>query len=193
MGPVRTFRSPFGRVLAVGMAAVATLSLVSTASLQGAAGLLHSGGVPTLAAVIVWAMFWRPALQVSDGGLTVVGVLRTTHVPWPCLTKVERTWALRLMTTDGPVSVWAVPARGVAGARAASRAEDSGVGTIPGLGGVDADAVAGEIERRWSELADAGYLAAPVSGAVHLTITWHGGTIVGIAALAGWVWLGTTL
>jgi hypothetical protein len=190
VGAVRTFRSPFGRALAVGMAVVAGLSVVSTLTLRGAAGLLSGTAVPAFAAVIVWALFWRPALEVSDDALTVVGVLRTTHVPWPCLTSVDKSWSLRLVTTEGAVTVWAVPVRGVAAARSATRGGSERAGDVPGRAAADADEAAAEIERRWATLADAGHLAPVGPGDVHLTVRWHLGTILALIGLGAWIWLG---
>ncbi len=182
MGPVRTFRSAFGRVLAGGMALVAGLSLVLTAAEGGLAVLARSGGVPALVAVMTWALFWSPALEVSDGGLTVRNVFRTIHVPWPCLQRVETTWALRLVTTDGAVTVWAAPAGGVWAARRESSPA-----------GASATSAAFAVEERWAALRGAGYLDAAPQQAVHLSITWHVGTIATLIALATWVWLGTAL
>lgn len=190
MGPVRTFRSVVGRVLTVGMTAVSAAALVSTLVVQGAPALLATGGLPVLAAVVVWALFWRPLLEVSDGGVLVVGVVKTTHVPWPCVTGVDRSWSLRVLTRDGPVEVWAVPVRGALGARAERRTGAAPGGPPANPGGADADAAAWEIEQRWDALADAGYLSAAVRGEVRPTVRWHVGTIATVVALVTWVWVG---
>jgi Bacterial PH domain len=182
MGPVRTFRSAFGRVLAGGMALVAGLSLVLTAAEGGLADVVRSGGVPALVAAMTWALFWSPALEVSDGELTVRNVFRTFHVPWPCLQRVTTTWTLRLETTDGPVTVWATPIGGVWAAR---REESVGGGVAP--------TAARAVEERQEALRAAGYLAMRTIQEVHVTVRWHVGTIATLIALATWVWLGTAL
>lgn len=182
MGPARTFRSDVGRVLAVGMAVVAIAALAATAADGGLAAVVRSGGVPILAATITWALFWRPSFEVSDGGLTVRNVVRTIHVPWPCLRGVATAWSLRLETSDGAFTVWAAPAGGAWGARRPDAARAAG-----------AEAAAAVIEERWAALRDAGYLDARPRQAVHPTITWHTGTIAAATVLAAWSWWGAAL
>jgi hypothetical protein len=182
MGPVRTFRSAFGRVLAGGMALVAGLSLVLTAAEGGLPALARTGGVPALVAAMTWGLFWSPALEVSDGELTVRNVFRTFHVPWPCLQRVTTTWALRLETSDGPVTVWSTPIGGVW----AARREES-------VGGGLARAAARAVEERLDALRAAGYLAVRTLQEVHVTVRWHVGTIATLIVLATWALLGTAL
>jgi hypothetical protein len=188
MGTVRTYRSGFGRGLTVGMALVAVVALASTARTQGTGAVLSTGAPPLAAAVGVWALFWRPALEVSDDGLTVINVLRTTHVPWPCVTGVDVTWSLRVLTTRGPLTVWAVPVRGVLAARAAHRRGGEGAGVRP-TAGADAPAVAGEITARLDTLRETG-VGTPTRDAVGPTERWHVGTIAVLGVLVTWVWLG---
>lgn len=180
MGPVRTFRSTFGRVLAGGMMLVAALSLVLTAADGGLPALARTGGVPALVAAVTWALFWRPELEVSDGGVSVRNVFRTIQVPWPCLRGIATTWTLRLETTDGPVTVWATPIGGVW----AARREESAAGGV-------AQAAARAVGERLDALRSAGYLSGHTIQEVHVTVRWHVGVIAALVALSTWVWLGT--
>lgn len=182
MGPVRTFRSVFGRVLAGGMILVAVLSLVLTTVEGGLPALLRTGGVPALVATATWALFWRPELEVSDGGLTVRNVFRTIHVPWPCLRRVTTTWTLRLETSDGRVTVWATPIGGVWAARRDAAATGS-----------SAQTAARAVEERLAALRSAGYLDRSTLQEVHVAIRWHIGVIAALVALATWVWFGSML
>src|SRR5699024_12073580 len=50
------------------------------------------------AALLVWIVFGYPRVEVSDGGITLVNVVRTVHVPWPCFTGADARWHLRIDT-----------------------------------------------------------------------------------------------
>ena len=91
------FRPAWGRVLSVLVAVVCAASLVVLAVADGWEAWR---AVPPLALVAgaCWALFWRPAVVVSDGGVQIVNVLRTIVLPWPAIERVDTKWALTLFT-----------------------------------------------------------------------------------------------
>src|SRR5690606_7610683 len=83
---------------------------------------------PWLAVVagLAWAVYWRPEVQVSDGGVRLVNVLNTVDVPWPALEAVDTKWALTLTTVWGRrYRAWAAPAPGRSAMRRELRQQGS--------------------------------------------------------------------
>ncbi|PJI94639.1 PH domain-containing protein [Luteimicrobium subarcticum] len=154
MNPERHFSSPSGRVLTVAAALVALVVLVGVAADGGVHALAHVGAIPVLAAAVVWALYWRPEVVVSDGGVTVANPLRTTHVPWPTFVGVDTRWSLVVRTTDGEVTAWAAP-RASGTARRVGRRPGAEERTVRGA---SAETVALEITGRHATLAAAGHL-----------------------------------
>lgn len=62
--------------------------------------------------VVVFALFWRPAVVVDDDGVLLRNVLRDVHVPWSRLEGIETRFALTLLTADGRHQSWAAAAPG---------------------------------------------------------------------------------
>jgi hypothetical protein len=91
------------------MMALALVGLASAAR-EGAAALLSFGAPVLLFGVLGWAAFWQPCVDLSDGGVTVRNTLRTVHVPWSALERVDGRYGLRLVTPAGAVTAWAAPA-----------------------------------------------------------------------------------
>lgn len=126
---------------AVAACCVTALVVVATGG-HGASTQLTTLGIAGLVAALAWTAYWRPEVEVSDGGVRVVNPWRTVHVPWPALDTVSDRWSLTLTTTDGRrVSAFAAPARGLS---------DRG----PGVAGRAATLVSGRRE----QLRAAGYL-----------------------------------
>lgn len=213
MGESETFRSLSGRALTVGSAVVAVLVIVTIAVSDGWTGILHYGAVPLLFAALVWAVFGRPFLRVTDGGLEIGNVFRYIHVPWPAVTELELRWGLRVVTEFGKFAAWSVPApkRPHLSGRFTGNAFGGSVGSrwsLPADAGLlDSQAkrsAAGRTEskpaaaasRRWQGLKEAGFLDSPRLDAAKPTTTWNvdvltacGGllvlSIIGIATYTG--------
>jgi hypothetical protein len=153
------------------MMAVGGLGL-ATSVVDGADALLRYAGPCILLGLVGWAAFWRPYVEVSDGGVTVANTLRTVRVPWPAVEGVEGRYGLRLRTAYGPVTAWAASAPA---GRQRARGQDSEA----------AQAVTARLEvlRAAGHLEDARLeRPAPVT-------TWHWEVIgpVALAALASLV------
>ena len=171
MGPARVFAATSGRVLTV-LTAVGSLAvLVGTTASGGVHELLRFGAMPVLALVVVWALFWHPQVEVSDGEIVLRNVLRTVRIPWPTFRGADTRWALTVETSDGSFTAWAAPA----GAR-----RGRGDPSAPTAGGV-----ALEIAARHGSLEAAGYLhPGPPPAGVRVTATWHWPAIAAATALA---------
>jgi hypothetical protein len=180
MSPARVFASTSGRVLTVLAAAAALAALVGSAVSGGLGELLRFGAIPVLGIVVVWALFWYPQVEVSDGEIVLRNVLRTIRVPWPTFRGADTRLSLTIETTDGTFTAWAAPARS---ALAALEAD-----------GHTADAVALEIAVRRENLEQAGHLhPGPPPAGVHVTTTWHGRMIMAVAALGALAVVGAVL
>lgn len=140
MGPTVVLRSRSSRALGAVMVLLGALGLASTL-LAGRGAVATYAGPLAVFALLGWAAFWRPHVEVSDGGVRVVNTLRTTEVAWPALEEVEGRYGLRLLTAYGPVQAWGAQAPSGVG-RARSR-----------------DSEAAEVVRgRWDALRAAGHL-----------------------------------
>jgi len=199
MSPARVFASTSGRVLTVLAAAAALAALVGSAASGGIDELVRFGAIPVLALVVVWALFWYPQVEVSDGEIVLRNVLRTVRIPWPTFRGADTRLSLTIETTDGTFTAWAAPARSGLAARA-----DAAVPRGPRLaptrrgrgeaGGHTADAVALEIAARHESLEKAGHLhPGPPPAGVHVTTTWHGPMIAAVAALGALAVVGVVL
>src|SRR5690606_6284520 len=90
------------RAIATALAASSLVAVVAAAvSGTGGVVLLRTATVAAFVTALAWAVYWRPEVEVSDGGIRVVNPFRTIHVPWPALGTVTDRWSLTLTTTDG--------------------------------------------------------------------------------------------
>lgn len=143
-----------------------------------------------------WAAFWRPYVEVSDGGVRLVNVFRTVDLPWPSIQTIDTKWALTLVTAYGRFTAWAAPAPGVRGAVRATRSDVknlpsstyAGEGIRPGdLPSSASGEVAVLIRKQWEALRDAGHLENPRLEPERAPVTWH---VPIVAAGAGLIVLG---
>jgi hypothetical protein len=135
--PTLSFSSAYGRGLTVAMGVAGLAAVVVTVVEQGTRAGVEALAWASLVVLLVWALFWRPAVVVSDGEVVVRNVWRTTHVPWPAFRSVQAGLSLVVEHSEGTVNAWAAP--GSSGTAARMRR------TRPGGGGPDlhADRVAG--------------------------------------------------
>lgn len=183
MGETLTFRTPMARVLTIGVAVVAVVAVAYFVSDGGLRELWRSGPTVLCIVVVTWALFWRPQVQVSDGGVTVANIVRTVHVPWPVLRTVDSKWSLTITAADVTVSAWAVPASSGMAARTrrpGSRASRDAPDPLKSTGNADAAALA--IAQRREALVEEGHLRAQPIGTVGSRKTWN---VPEVAAMAG--------
>lgn len=165
MGTTVLVRSRSGRTLGAVMVALAVLGVVSAAS-GGLDDLMRFAAPLVLFGLLGWAAFWRPYVEISDGGVHVRNTLRSVEVPWPALEEVDGRYGLTLRTTHGSVSAWAAAAPA---GRQRARGEQS--------------AAAVQVRSRWDQLRAAGYLEDPRLERPRLLASWHRRLLTVITAL----------
>jgi hypothetical protein len=187
------FRPGFGRGLTIIIAIVGVAILVFVAATSGFDDALLTLPWVALFAVSAWAIFWRPRVVVSDGGVRLVNVTRTIDAPWPAITDVETRYALTLVTAYGRFAAWAAPAPGAGPAlrtamrsrpRAAEGDEEItavSMGDMPGTASGDAATL---VRRRWERLREDGFLDDPRLEFDKPPIRWHWQIGLVVAALA---------
>ena len=109
MGGTSTFASTYGRWLTGAAAAAAVVALISVAVVDGVAESLTLVPLFGLVVLLVWALFWNPAVEVSDGEIVVRNVLATVRIPWPAYRGITVRYSLVVHTTGADVTAWAAP------------------------------------------------------------------------------------
>lgn len=153
--------------LAVAMVVTGGVGVV-LAAVAGPDAVRVFGAPLALFALLGWAAFWRPHVEVSDGGVRVVNTFRSVHVPWPAITEVDGRYGLRLRTALGSVTSWAAPAP-------SGRTRASG-------GSSEAAEV---VNQRLAELRGAGYLDNPTLERESLETAWDVPVVLAAALLLG--------
>lgn len=110
MGPL-VYRPAAVRVLSVIAWTLLAGSLAATAWRDPADGLRWLP-VVALAASVVYALFWRPSVEVDDDAVTVRNVVRDVRVPWSRLDAIDTRYALSLHAEGRRYTAWAAPAPG---------------------------------------------------------------------------------
>jgi hypothetical protein len=161
--------STSGRVLTTACIVTALIADVGIVLDGGWQSLLAFGALPLLFAAVVWTLFDRPYVRVTDGGVEICNLLRTVQIPWPAVTDIELRWGLKLITKFGNYTAWSVPppprpkfrvGRGPAGGIAAPRGGAyAGENAIPGPRSPNQAARAAM--DRWQSLQQGGYLEDP--------------------------------
>ncbi|MHA3947063.1 PH domain-containing protein [Cellulomonas bogoriensis] len=189
------FKARSGRVLTVAVAVLCGIGL-ATAALDDPAAALRYAPALVLPAALVWLLLGRPAVVVSDGGVDLRNVVRTVHLPWTAIERVDTKYALTLETAYGTYAAWAAPAPGRASTLGAGPQDLAHLpeSTYIGGGARPGDLItsasgqaAAHVRRRWEELHEAGHLDDPRLERGRPQVTWHllpAATVLGLAALA---------
>ncbi|WGW10575.1 PH domain-containing protein [Saxibacter everestensis] len=192
MNPSNAFRPRFGQVLTIVMGLIAVISIAGMLGTTGISGFAQFGGLPLLLAALVWAVFYKPRLEVSDGELVIVNPLRTVHLVWPSIKGFETNWGMTVLSAYGKFTAWSVPApsRGFArpgrigwGVESRSNAADDVAGRV-------ASPAVQEALARWEALKAAGYLDNPRLEAPRPKASWNFDVILICAVLAVWTAVG---
>lgn len=186
------FHAPHGTAVTVGVAALCMIGLV-TVLLDDPALALRYLPVLVLPVALVWALYARPAVIVSDASVEVRNVTRTVVLPWPSIQRVDTKYALTLYTAYGTFAAWAAPApsrmttlaSGPDAVKHLPKSSYIGGGVRPGdLTTSASGQAAAVIRRRWDELNEAGHLADPRLERSRPQVRWHVLPALGIIALA---------
>jgi hypothetical protein len=116
VGPQESVLYPLGSRILAG--AVIVACAVIEASLLGYGHLdltLRATPAVLLAAVLVFALFWMPRVELDPGELRVVNPFRSSRISWPAIREIDSRWSLTLVTTRGRITVWAAPSPGLFG------------------------------------------------------------------------------
>lgn len=162
MSDTKVFRTGFSRIFPWVAAAVVAAGAVSMVAQRGWHELWRSGPLLALAVAIVWLLFALPRVEVSDGGIKLVNVVRTVWVAWPNFRSADAQWNLKVRTDDGrEFSSWALPASSGSLRRLPKMDARRGAG---------AEAAAWEIGERVRRLTDAGFLPARPEAPVQVSL-----------------------
>ena len=159
-------------------------------------GAMRLSPLLLLVSVLVWAAFWNPRVEVTDGGVRMVNVLRTADIPWPAIQRIDTKWALALVTAYGTFTAWAAPAPGLRSAGRLSGGGSSARRSVPSSAMMDSRSIrpgdlpgspsgdaAASVRRHWEELRDAGHLDDPRLESEQLPWRWHVPLLIALAVL----------
>lgn len=189
MGPTVIFSTTFSRYFPILCAAGAGVAIILMVIDAGASELVTSAPFLAAAVALVWALFWFPRVEVSDGGITVVNIVRTVHIPWPCFGSADARWTLSIDTAGGTVTSWAVPT-GSGTARRLPKGRSETTQAEKQLGTGTAEAAALVIGERYAQLQRAGHLAASTIARPELTRTFNTAGVITIGAAVALIVIG---
>ncbi len=179
------------RVLAATTWVLLVVFLVLT-TLDDPASALRFAPFAGLLALVVYALFWRPRIDVDADGVTLANVVRDTRVPFARLEDVRTRFALTLETVEGTFTSWSSPAPGRTSSMSLSRRDTEGFTAMgqPSDQGVsassapntDSGAAALLVRHRWDVWREHGGSPEPVD-ADRITRTWDVPLICGFAVL----------
>ncbi len=180
------FRTLFAQGIFVGAIGLGIAILVVTVIQDGTGYLLQTAAAVLAGIGVVWVLFGNPKVEVADGGITIVNIVRTVHVPWPAVESVGSKWSLSVQTAAGTYNSWAIPAPSGTGNRlrsAGRRKSADPDGSRALTTGAHADAVALVIAQRLESLTNAGYLDGAKSKGIEPSIQFNNRELI-ICAIA---------
>lgn len=140
-GPSRTFRQPAmlvpGAVLAVACVAFIVLILLGSGHL---ANLLW----PLAGLLVVWVLFLRPCVRMTQAGVLLQNIVRDVRCGWPSIDLIEQRWNLRVYDAAGKsFGSWAITAQ-----RPRRTNRRSGMDAVLGRGRIEPENPADVMESR---------------------------------------------
>jgi hypothetical protein len=106
-------QSSVGGRIGVGVAVLIALAMVFDSLVHdGALAAATTAAWLTAVLTVLYAVFWRPKLDVDEKGVTLRNPVRTVRVPWGALRGVDTRFALTLFTVEGKYLSWAAVAPG---------------------------------------------------------------------------------
>jgi len=187
---MHVFRSTFARGLAVVLAVILIMAIGFTAVNSGIGNALSVLPASLLMVAVTATVFWFPRVEVDDGGVRIVNLVRTHYVSWQAIQRIDTRYALTLFTDARKYNAWGAPAPGRHSAFFATKDQGAYLpestylaGTVrPGdLISSDSGAAAAVIRRQWEQLRDSP--SASIAGASGVATSWHIGKILILIAL----------
>ena len=119
-----TFRSRGGVILAASALVVSGAALIWLGITDGVAGLARWSWPLLAMGWLVWLLYIRPKVVITEAFVEIVNPLRTHRVPWGDVSTVDSRYALTITTNSGTVlRAWAAPAPGARQALSTRREE----------------------------------------------------------------------
>jgi hypothetical protein len=192
VGPQESVLYPLGsRILA---AVVVVICGVIEASLiaYGHADLaLRATPAVLLVAVLVYAAFWAPRVELDPAELRVINPFRSYRISWPAIREIDSRWSLTLHTVQGRVTAWAAPSPGLFSQLPRMRRDAFRVSLGSDRESRGAEQARQLIVQQWEAYRDRGVMGA-VEGE-GMTKHWNLPLLVAVAVLSAAVVLGLTI
>ena len=150
-------------------------ALVSIGFTDGLDQAIRSLPALTLVVLIVFSLYWRPRVEVDDGGVRIVNVFRTHYISWVAIELIDTKYALTITALGKKYSAWGAPAPGRHSAIFASRDQGANLPETTYLAGTvrpgdlitsDSGAAAAYIRRIWEQHRD-------LDGIASVASSWH--------------------
>jgi hypothetical protein len=142
-GPRRTYRQP--AMLVPGIVLLLTcvgflVAIVFDGGLTGPGQILW----PVAAALVVWVIFLRPCVQLTQAGVVMRNLVRDVRFGWPAIDLIEQRWNLKIFDKRGKgYGSWAITAQ-----RPSRSVARGGLKAGPGLGPINPDHPASVLKPR---------------------------------------------
>ena len=140
----------------VGLCTVVVAVAGVVVSVPDGTAIAHWGAPLLLVALVGWAAFWNPRVEVSDGGVLMVNVLRSVEIPWPAVEGVDGRYGLQLRTAYGAFTAWGA---GAPTGRDRARSRESEAAAL--------------VHERMDTLKAAGWLDDPRLERPRARVRWH--------------------
>jgi hypothetical protein len=181
------YRSNTNKVISISGWGVLGLAVIAAFLTGRPSAVLGLVPIATIA-LLIWELFWRPAIVVEDDGVTLVNQFHTVVIPWAMIIDVETKWSMTIVTPGHRYRGSAAPAPGavyrpnMSGASRTGRVVDGSISKAdaPGTDSGDAATI---VRRRLRAMADAGTLPIGQAGSMSVTTRVHWVSIAVLAAL----------
>jgi Bacterial PH domain len=191
-----TLRSRFLQVLTVVVWAILAAFIGGFIVQLDGLQLLRYVPVILFMGYVVWLVLWSPSVTIAPSGVTVRNLVRTFHVSWPAIKRIDTRFALTLFTHESKITAWSAPAPGRFAAYRAARGDLAKLPESTYAGGAvrpgdipssDSGLAALYVRRYWEQLRDAGYLDSGVlegTGVVTIRLRRETIALIVLAVLA---------
>jgi hypothetical protein len=114
VGPQESVLYPLGsRILAAVVVVICGVIEASLIAYGHAELALRATPAVLLAAVLVYAGFWAPRVELDPAEVRVINPFRSYRISWPAIRDIDSRWSLTLHTVRGRVTAWAAPSPGL--------------------------------------------------------------------------------
>lgn len=104
-----TYRPPLAW-LATPAVSTLTAAMIAWAAFEDPAQTVRHTPTFLLFPLAAWVFYTRPAVVLTETGVTLRNIARTIEIPWASIQSVDTTWGLTIRTSRRPYSAWAATA-----------------------------------------------------------------------------------